>query len=158
MVYEGLQNAAKEGKQAIVILNRKGYDKRTEREDRSENRQKIGYVPHINRGTEKVLEEINETLDVRTALLDKSRSKSEIKKIIGDFNKEKIDVIVGTQMILEGLKQDKLKTIALTGPRRGQSGSSAIPGAQKRCRAKWIPPSRKCAPGTPAIEDRKSVV
>ena len=113
MVYEGLQNAAKEGKQAIVILNRKGYDKRTEREDRSENRQKIGYVPHINRGTEKVLEEINETLDVRTALLDKSRSKSEIKKIIGDFNKEKIDVIVGTQMILEGLKQDKLKTIAL---------------------------------------------
>lgn len=113
VVYEGLQNAAKEGKQAIVILNRKGYDKRTEREDRSENRQKIGYVPHINRGTEKVLEEINETLDVRTALLDKSRSKSEIKKIIGDFNKEKIDVIVGTQMILEGLKQDKLKTIAL---------------------------------------------
>jgi len=67
-------------------------------------------------GTEKVEEEITVFFpDARIARmdLDSTRTKSSFQRIIADFEKCRIDILVGTQMVTKGLDFDNVSTVGI---------------------------------------------
>jgi len=67
-------------------------------------------------GTEKIEEELGiffPGIKIARMDLDTTRSKHSLRKIIGDFEQRKIDILVGTQMVTKGLDFDNVTTVGI---------------------------------------------
>ncbi len=76
----------------------------------SEDMRTVGY------GTEKIEEELQEYLPelrIRRMDLDTTRSKYGLQKIIDEFEKKEIDVLIGTQMVTKGLDFDSVTLVGV---------------------------------------------
>jgi primosomal protein N' (replication factor Y) len=75
--------------------------------------------PHIKMkgfGTEKIEEELGilfPKAKIRRMDLDTTRSKHSYQQIITDFEQQKIDILVGTQMVTKGLDFDHVSTVCI---------------------------------------------
>lgn len=75
-----------------------------------------GEIVPIGLGTEKVEKEIQElfpTARIARADRDEIQNRSELESLINDMENEKIDILVGTQMIAKGLDFKKLKLVGV---------------------------------------------
>ncbi len=64
------------------------------------------YIRHFGTGTQRVEEEIHELFPTATVLrmdVDTTGGKSSHQQILEQFSKEKIDILIGTQMVAKGL-------------------------------------------------------
>ncbi len=67
-------------------------------------------------GTEKIEEELSiffPSAQVQRMDLDSTRSKYALQKIISDFEEQKIDILVGTQMVTKGLDFDNVSLVGI---------------------------------------------
>ncbi len=74
------------------------------------------YIRHFGTGTQKVEEELSELFPDATLLrmdLDTVSAKNSHQKILEQFEKEKIDILVGTQMVTKGLDFENVTLVGV---------------------------------------------
>ncbi len=75
-----------------------------------------GYIKQFGVGTERVLEEVEKLFPSMVSKkldLDETKQKGQIKKVLDDFGKGKIDILVGTQMVSKGLDYKNVNLVGI---------------------------------------------
>ncbi len=74
------------------------------------------YIKHFGTGTQKVEEELSELFPQATMLrmdLDTVNAKNSHQKILEQFEKEKVDILIGTQMVTKGLDFENVTLVGV---------------------------------------------